>query len=457
MTMILTSENYYSPDANRDYFSVSQYKDFLKCPAMAMAKLRGEYEEEFGRALLLGSYVDEMLTGTDESIKNFIVDRVVRGNMYDRNGKVLGSAEKGGIIGEGVLSLCHTNGKITVSRCGKSVGLLLCGCGKNRAFASVYVANDSVDLILDSSLKLIAEGEIVLFFAKLNNFVCQLNRAVSAVCPNSRENRLNTELGALVDYELDLRVGISRELIYSNDTRKLINILDVGNVAEEVRNTCFKRGKIFLAKGCLGKSAMHLKRADGCNHNNSVGLKTGITALDIKELLCSEVCAKARLGNAEMQGVGAPLGKGAVGGDHIHGARRLDRDGDIVEVKLLEKRCVIERRLDQRLGCGRAVFLKNMRLKRSRVDPYSYGNVFAFAPVCRWCAEPYVVCAGAPCCRVDSLGAGCCLCVAAVDGEGAGVGKKLGFIAQEMGREINTLGSKSNQADFYSKAPQKLS
>ena len=27
-------------------------------------------------------------------------------------------------------------------------------------------------------------------------------------------------------------------------------------------------------------------------------------------------------------------------------------------------------------------------------------------------------------------------------------GRKLGFIAQEMGREINTLGSKSNQADM---------
>lgn len=35
-----------------------------------------------------------------------------------------------------------------------------------------------------------------------------------------------------------------------------------------------------------------------------------------------------------------------------------------------------------------------------------------------------------------------------MDGEGAGVGKKLGFIAQEMGREINTLGSKSNQSEM---------
>jgi uncharacterized protein (TIGR00255 family) len=31
---------------------------------------------------------------------------------------------------------------------------------------------------------------------------------------------------------------------------------------------------------------------------------------------------------------------------------------------------------------------------------------------------------------------------------GMGQGKKLGFISQEMGREINTLGSKSNHAEM---------
>ena len=34
------------------------------------------------------------------------------------------------------------------------------------------------------------------------------------------------------------------------------------------------------------------------------------------------------------------------------------------------------------------------------------------------------------------------------DQKSEGVGKKLGFIAQEMGREINTLGSKSNQSEM---------
>ena len=31
---------------------------------------------------------------------------------------------------------------------------------------------------------------------------------------------------------------------------------------------------------------------------------------------------------------------------------------------------------------------------------------------------------------------------------GGAQGKKLGFIAQEMGREINTIGSKANDADI---------
>ncbi len=35
-----------------------------------------------------------------------------------------------------------------------------------------------------------------------------------------------------------------------------------------------------------------------------------------------------------------------------------------------------------------------------------------------------------------------------VNGSNPGQGKKLGFIAQEMGREINTLGSKSNHAEL---------
>ncbi len=62
--MILTNENYYSPEANWEYMSVSQYKQFLNCEATAMAQLRGEWEQPKTTALLVGSYVDAWFEGT---------------------------------------------------------------------------------------------------------------------------------------------------------------------------------------------------------------------------------------------------------------------------------------------------------------------------------------------------------------------------------------------------------
>ncbi len=69
--MILTNENYYSREANWEYMSVSQYKQFKKCEAAAMAELRGEWEQPQTTALLVGSYVDAWFEGTlDEFKKN---------------------------------------------------------------------------------------------------------------------------------------------------------------------------------------------------------------------------------------------------------------------------------------------------------------------------------------------------------------------------------------------------
>lgn len=73
--LTLTPENYYSEAANFEYMSASQYKDFagtygkLGCEYMAMAKLRGEYEEEKSTALLVGSYVDSYFEGTPEQVQ----------------------------------------------------------------------------------------------------------------------------------------------------------------------------------------------------------------------------------------------------------------------------------------------------------------------------------------------------------------------------------------------------
>ena len=61
--MELTNANYYSQEANMEYMSVSQYKDFKECQLMALAKIKGEYVEEKSDAMIFGGYIDAYFSG----------------------------------------------------------------------------------------------------------------------------------------------------------------------------------------------------------------------------------------------------------------------------------------------------------------------------------------------------------------------------------------------------------
>lgn len=67
----LTAENYFSKEAMNDYWSVSQFKQFCKCPARAIAENNGVYEREPSTALLVGSYVDAYFTGDKGALGRF--------------------------------------------------------------------------------------------------------------------------------------------------------------------------------------------------------------------------------------------------------------------------------------------------------------------------------------------------------------------------------------------------
>lgn len=62
--MKLTQRNYFSPKASMEYMSVSQFKAFQKCPASALAEIKGRYKQEKTTPLLVGSYVDSFFEGT---------------------------------------------------------------------------------------------------------------------------------------------------------------------------------------------------------------------------------------------------------------------------------------------------------------------------------------------------------------------------------------------------------
>lgn len=86
-------EDYYGQEANTSYMSVSQVKSFLGfparpgCEAEALAELRGEWERPASDALMFGSYIDVMLTGTAEEQDQFIEDHP---SMFSSKGPTKG-------------------------------------------------------------------------------------------------------------------------------------------------------------------------------------------------------------------------------------------------------------------------------------------------------------------------------------------------------------------------------
>lgn len=94
--MAVNRFNYFSENNNRKYCGSSQFKDFLKCPARAMAVLDGSLQEEETTALLVGSYVDAWFEGTLEQFK------AEHPNLFKRDGTLKMEYERANTIIERV-------------------------------------------------------------------------------------------------------------------------------------------------------------------------------------------------------------------------------------------------------------------------------------------------------------------------------------------------------------------
>ena len=66
---MITAENYFSPENEKKYMGSSQFKNFMKCEAAALAEINGEYERKKTTALLTGSYVDSHFEKTLDIFK----------------------------------------------------------------------------------------------------------------------------------------------------------------------------------------------------------------------------------------------------------------------------------------------------------------------------------------------------------------------------------------------------
>lgn len=97
--MELNQNNYFSQEANMEYFGSSQIKAFLKCEASALAELKNDYIKPPTKALMIGSYIDahfsdEMEEFTDNHPEIFNSRTGELKADYRQADKIIARAEK---------------------------------------------------------------------------------------------------------------------------------------------------------------------------------------------------------------------------------------------------------------------------------------------------------------------------------------------------------------------------
>jgi hypothetical protein len=216
----LTNKNYYSQVANQQYFSVSQFKDFKKCEAMAMAKLKGEYEKPKSQALLLGSFVDEMLTGTKGSQIKFVAENY--SDLFQKSSKIY-------------LTLNKVDDKSRIAFITDYYSELF--NTENKPYADIVQALETVERIKKQPLmmkhlkgkhQVIMTGEIagVPFKIKMDSYhpdkmIVDLKYMASLRSPNLFE--------PMVKYwGYDIQGAVYQEIVYQNTGKRLPFYLDIG-------------------------------------------------------------------------------------------------------------------------------------------------------------------------------------------------------------------------------------
>ena len=213
--MKLNGKNYYSPKANQEFMSVSQFKSFQKCEAMAMAELKGEYERPKSKALLLGSFVDEMLTGTKKSQIKFVCDNF--SELFQKSGKLskLDEAGRLAVITDYFADIFNAD---------------------NKPYAEIIQALETIERIKKQPLmmqhfkskhQVIMTGEIagVPFKIKMDNykpdeFIADCKYMASLRSPNMFEPMVKY-------YGYDMQMAVYQEVVRQNTGKRLPTYLDI--------------------------------------------------------------------------------------------------------------------------------------------------------------------------------------------------------------------------------------
>lgn len=104
MSFVLTNENYYTPEADMEFMSCSQYQGFCECEAKKLAEIRKKWKSKPSEAFLVGNFFHSYFEGKDahekfceenfediytqSSINKFIKAKATQKLIEDEGGKV---------------------------------------------------------------------------------------------------------------------------------------------------------------------------------------------------------------------------------------------------------------------------------------------------------------------------------------------------------------------------------
>ena len=169
---------------------------------------------------------------------------------------------------------------------------------------------DRFDLLFQTQSVLIAEPEFGRHFAQAHDFFGQRHAAFAALHPDFGEDHVHAEGPALFLHQGQFGLGVVREAVDGHDGGQAVDLRDVLHVLQQVGQTLFQGGQIFVLQLRLRQAAVHLERAHRGDDHDRGGGQARHAALDVQEFLRAQVRAEAGLGHHVVAGLQGHAGRG---------------------------------------------------------------------------------------------------------------------------------------------------
>jgi hypothetical protein len=266
--MILTEENYHSPEANLAYYSGSQLTSFMECEAKTMAELRGEWSEPDSTALLVGSYVDAHFS------KTLALFRSQHPEIYTRTGSLRSEFSKA----EEIIARLERD-PMAMMMLDSMNQVILTGT------LAGYPFKAKLDILLDTNLC----DAISAKYPEMDDLLFQHNAIVDLKVMRDFEPKYKEESGRVSFIEFwnyDLKMAIYQRLVLDRDgttppcfilaaTKEPITDIGLFKIGQTQLNTAFTLGMELMPHLAEVKSGkVEPNRCEKCGYCKSTKVLT---------------------------------------------------------------------------------------------------------------------------------------------------------------------------------------